>query len=57
MPDLYTNDTQNPFSGHHAWYHPLTVVGGATFHSENWDKELTAGADRLPSTLMTRTPR
>ena len=47
FPDLYTNDKQNPFSGQHAWYHPLTVVGGATFHNENWDQPLREGADRL----------
>lgn len=45
--DLYSNEKENPFSGHHSWYHPLTIVGGGTFHSEGWDDQLVAAADRL----------
>ena len=45
--DLYSNEKENPFSGHHSWYHPLTIVGGGTFHNEDWDDALIAAADRL----------
>jgi hypothetical protein len=45
--DLYSNEKENPFSGHHSWYHPLTIVGGGTFHNENWDDALIESADRL----------
>ena len=47
LVDLYSNEKENPFSGHHSWYHPLTIVGGGTFHNENWDDPLIAAADRL----------
>ena len=45
--DLYSNEKENPFSGHHSWYHPLTIVGGGTFHNEDWDDALIKATDRL----------
>jgi hypothetical protein len=45
--DLYSNEKENPFSGHHSWYHPLTIVGGGTFHNEHWDAALVEATDRL----------
>src|SRR4051812_11277916 len=42
FPDLYTNDKENPFSGHHAWYHPLTIIGGGAVPHEELGPLLTS---------------
>jgi hypothetical protein len=57
FPDLYTNDKENPFSGHAEWY--VSLLGGGLGDSEDWDTALVEGADRLhfdhPKELMKNT--